>query len=105
MRTSWTSSSALTRSRHTITTNLPAGAPRGWPTERPAGQPEMSAEAIAGPGPAGLAWAEVPFVPEVTLLTADQPWELWAASGRDAPPFWAFPWAGGQALARWGLDN
>jgi predicted nicotinamide N-methyase len=54
---------------------------------------------------AGLAWAVVPFVPEVTLLTADQPWELWDASGRDAPPFWAFPWAGGQALARYVLDN
>ncbi len=50
-------------------------------------------------------WAPVPFVPEVTLLTADQPWDLWAASGRDAPPFWAFPWAGGQALARYVLDN
>lgn len=54
---------------------------------------------------AGLTWAVVPFVPEVTLLTADQPWELWDASGRDAPPFWAFPWAGGQALARYVLDN
>src|SRR5260221_26118 len=50
-------------------------------------------------------WAPVPFVPEVTLLTADQPWDLWDASGRDAPPFWAFPWAGGQALARYVLDN
>jgi predicted nicotinamide N-methyase len=54
---------------------------------------------------AGLTWAVVPFVPEVTLLTADQPWELWDASGRDAPPFWAFPWAGGQGLARYVLDN
>jgi predicted nicotinamide N-methyase len=62
----------------------------------------MSAEAIAR---AGLTWMAVPFVPEVTLLTAGQPWELWDASGRDAPPFWAFPWAGGQALARYVLDN
>jgi predicted nicotinamide N-methyase len=54
---------------------------------------------------AGLTWTVVPFVPEVTLLTADQPWELWDASGQDAPPFWAFPWAGGQALARYVLDN
>jgi predicted nicotinamide N-methyase len=66
----------------------------------------MSTEAIAGSGiGAGLTWAVVPFVPEVTLLTADQPWDLWDASGRDAPPFWAFPWAGGQALARYVLDN
>jgi predicted nicotinamide N-methyase len=47
----------------------------------------------------------VPFVAEVTLATAEAPWELWDASGRDAPPFWAFPWAGGQALARYVLDN
>ncbi|HTU75593.1 MAG TPA: 50S ribosomal protein L11 methyltransferase [Trebonia sp.] len=47
----------------------------------------------------------VPFVPELVLLTADQPWDLWNATGRDAPPFWAFPWAGGQALARYVLDN
>jgi len=52
-----------------------------------------------------MTWAPVPFVPEVTLLTAGQPWELWDASGRDAPPFWAFPWGGGQALARYVLDN
>jgi predicted nicotinamide N-methyase len=54
---------------------------------------------------AGLERVAVPFVPEVTLATADQPWELWDASGRDAPPFWAFPWAGGQGLARYVLDN
>jgi predicted nicotinamide N-methyase len=57
------------------------------------------------PFTAAMTWQPVPFVPEVTLLTADQPWELWDATGRDAPPFWAFPWAGGQALARYLLDN
>jgi predicted nicotinamide N-methyase len=54
---------------------------------------------------AAVTWEPVPLVPEVTLLTADQPWDLWDATGRDAPPFWAFPWAGGQALARYVLDN
>jgi predicted nicotinamide N-methyase len=54
---------------------------------------------------AGLARVTVPFVAEVTLATAEAPWALWDASGRDAPPFWAFPWAGGQALARYVLDN
>lgn len=54
---------------------------------------------------AGLQRIAVPFVPEITLATAEQPWELWDASGRDAPPFWAFPWAGGQGLARYVLDN
>ena len=53
----------------------------------------------------GTAWAPVPFVPEVSLLTAAEPFGLWDASARDAPPFWAFPWAGGQGLARYVLDH
>jgi predicted nicotinamide N-methyase len=51
------------------------------------------------------AWAAVPFVPEVTLLTAAEPFGLWDRTERDAPPFWAFPWAGGQGLARYILDH
>jgi predicted nicotinamide N-methyase len=50
-------------------------------------------------------WATVPFVPEVTLLTAAEPFGLWDRTERDAPPFWAFPWAGGQGLARYLLDH
>ncbi len=49
--------------------------------------------------------AAVPFVPEVTLLTAAEPFGLWGRTERDAPPFWAFPWAGGQGLARYVLDH
>jgi predicted nicotinamide N-methyase len=51
------------------------------------------------------AWAAVPFVPEVTLRTAPEPFGLWDRTERDAPPFWAFPWAGGQGLARYVLDH
>jgi predicted nicotinamide N-methyase len=50
-------------------------------------------------------WATVPFVPEVTLLTAAEPFGLWDRTALDAPPFWAFPWAGGQGLARFLLDH
>src|SRR5262249_5932750 len=50
-------------------------------------------------------WAAVPFVPEVTLLTAAEPFGLWDRTACDAPPFWAFPWAGGQGLARYVLDH
>jgi predicted nicotinamide N-methyase len=50
-------------------------------------------------------WAAVPFVPEVTLLTAAEPFVLWDRTALDAPPFWAFPWAGGQGLARFVLDH
>ena len=51
------------------------------------------------------AWAAVPFVPEVTLRTAAEPFGLWDRTEREAPPFWAFPWAGGQGLARYVLDH
>jgi predicted nicotinamide N-methyase len=53
----------------------------------------------------------VPYVPELTLHLAGEPFELWgrteAELGRAGlpPPFWAFPWAGGQALARYLLDR
>jgi len=50
-------------------------------------------------------WAEVPFVREVRLRTAAEPFGLWDRTERDAPPFWAFPWAGGQGLARYVLDH
>lgn len=52
----------------------------------------------------------VPLVPEVVLHQATEMTELWRAtaadlSGWDDSPFWAFPWAGGQALARHLLDH
>jgi len=54
--------------------------------------------------------APVPLVPELTLFTAGELTPLWHATaadlpGWDAAPFWAFPWAGGQALARYVLDH
>jgi predicted nicotinamide N-methyase len=54
--------------------------------------------------------AAVPFVPEVRLHLADDAIELWERTeeetgGQQPPPFWAFAWAGGQALARYVLDN
>jgi predicted nicotinamide N-methyase len=53
----------------------------------------------------GTSWAAVPFVPEIRLLTAAEPFGLWDHTQREDPPFWAFPWAGGQALARYVLDH
>jgi predicted nicotinamide N-methyase len=50
----------------------------------------------------------VPLVGEISLITAVpslELWELWQRTGRDDPPFWAYPWAGGQALARYVLDH
>jgi predicted nicotinamide N-methyase len=52
----------------------------------------------------------VPFVPELQLYRGDDPIAVWqvgeARTGHAGePPFWAFPWAGGQALARHLLDD
>jgi predicted nicotinamide N-methyase len=52
----------------------------------------------------------VPLAPEISLHQATEMTELWRAtaadlSGWDDSPFWAFPWAGGQALARHVLDH
>jgi predicted nicotinamide N-methyase len=53
--------------------------------------------------------APVPFVPELLLHQADEPIALWeeteAGGIERPPPFWAFAWAGGQALARHVLDD
>ncbi len=54
--------------------------------------------------------APVPLVPELTLYQATALTPLWHATSAqleryDASPFWAFPWAGGQALARHLLDR
>jgi predicted nicotinamide N-methyase len=50
----------------------------------------------------------VPYVPEIRLHLADEVFELWTRTEAQlgaALPFWAFAWAGGQALARYLLDN
>jgi predicted nicotinamide N-methyase len=53
-----------------------------------------------------------PLIPEVSLhLSSDEPVGLWeqteSETGRTdlPPPFWAYPWAGGIALARYLLDH
>lgn len=54
--------------------------------------------------------ATVPALP-IRMHQADELTPIWEATEKDlaeanvAPPFWAFPWAGGQALARYMLDN
>ncbi|WP_367128211.1 methyltransferase [Saccharothrix sp. HUAS TT1] len=47
----------------------------------------------------------VPLAPDIVLRTADDVTALWERTGSPEPPFWAFPWAGGQALARHVLDH
>ena len=53
----------------------------------------------------------VPNAPEIALHVADEATALWEKTEEELgelglpPPFWAFAWAGGQALARHVLDN
>jgi predicted nicotinamide N-methyase len=60
---------------------------------------------------AGTRLMPVPLVPEITLHQADDPIGLWQRTEEDSgrtgldPPFWAFAWAAGQALARYLLDH
>ena len=52
-----------------------------------------------------------PHAPELTLHLADEVTPIWRMTEEALgelglpPPFWAFAWAGGQALARWLLDH
>ena len=53
----------------------------------------------------------VPHAPEICLYLADEVTPLWLKTEEELgemglpPPFWAFAWAGGQALARYILDH
>lgn len=52
----------------------------------------------------------VPLAPEISLHLLAEPVGLFDATGGEfrsdePPPFWAFVWAGGQALARYVLDH
>lgn len=52
-----------------------------------------------------------PHVPEIRLHLAHEAFDLWHKTEEELeaagvpPPFWAFAWAGGQALARYVLDH
>ncbi|HAA93888.1 MAG: nicotinamide N-methylase [Rhodospirillaceae bacterium] len=52
-----------------------------------------------------------PLVPEIELHLANEGYPLWQKTSDQLeemglpPPFWAFAWAGGQALARYIFDN
>lgn len=53
----------------------------------------------------------VPHAPEISLHLADEVTPIWRLTEEELgelglpPPFWAFAWAGGQALARYLLDH
>jgi predicted nicotinamide N-methyase len=53
----------------------------------------------------------VPLIPEISIYVADEAVPLWHKTEEQlgeeglTPPFWAFAWAGGQALGRYVLDH
>jgi predicted nicotinamide N-methyase len=53
----------------------------------------------------------VPHVPEISLYVAHESVPIWLKTEEELgeiglpPPYWAFAWAGGQALARYVLDH
>src|SRR5262245_11081657 len=53
----------------------------------------------------------VPLVPEIELHLAEESLPIWQKTEEELqasnvpPPYWAFAWAGGQALARYILDH
>ena len=53
----------------------------------------------------------VPHVPEIVLYVAEESVPIWQKTEEELdamglpPPYWAFAWAGGQALARYLLDH
>src|SRR6476646_7602220 len=53
----------------------------------------------------------VAHVPEISLYVAEESVPIWQKTEEELdamglpPPYWAFAWAGGQALARYLLDN
>jgi predicted nicotinamide N-methyase len=57
------------------------------------------------------ALASPPLVPEIRLHLASEVLPLWTKTEEELeatgvpPPYWAFAWAGGQALARYVLDH
>ena len=68
----------------------------------------QSAEAFISANTRALA---PPLVPEILLHLAEESLPIWQKTEEQLgemnvpPPYWAFAWAGGQALARYTLDN
>ncbi|BCW90258.1 hypothetical protein sos41_34260 [Alphaproteobacteria bacterium SO-S41] len=60
---------------------------------------------------ANTAWAAPPHTPEIRLRLASELYPIWRMTEDTLlergipPPYWAFAWAGGQAVARYLLDH
>ena len=100
------------------------GLPDGWRESRETGANQiheaMTADGARAPLNAETIEAFVrenarlmtpPLVPGIKLYLAEESVPIWQKTEDELgemnvpPPFWAFAWAGGQALARYLLDN
>jgi len=78
------------------------------PLLRPDRKSRQSAEAFIR---ANTKLLEPPLVPEISLHLAEESLPIWQKTEEQLgemnvpPPYWAFAWAGGQALARFILDR
>src|SRR6185312_15830433 len=91
-----------------VSYGLIEGQATGGDTLKAAAVPRRPAESFIL---ANTTLGTAPLVPEIRLHLASDAIELWEQTEQGAgpaqlpPPFWAFPWAGGQALARYLLDH
>ena len=87
---------------------LPDGRTRPGEAQVSPGKPVADPAAFIG---ANTRLLSPPLVPEVKLHLAEESLPIWQKTeeqlGEEGlpPPFWAFAWAGGQALARYVLDR
>lgn len=80
-------------------------------TAQPAGSILARPEAANAFIEANTKQLQPPLVPEIRLHLAEESLPIWQKTEEELgeinvpPPYWAFAWAGGQALARYLLDN
>ena len=80
-------------------------------SSQPAASIRMRPEAAASFIVANTKLLAPPLVPEIRLYLAEESLPIWQKTEEELgeinvpPPYWAFAWAGGQALSRYILDN
>ena len=86
---------------------------KGWRSQvsaHPVGSIRTSSDPPR-PSSAPIRLLSPPLVPEIRLHLAEESLPIWQKTEEELgeinvpPPYWAFAWAGGQALARYLLDN
>jgi len=91
--------------------SLPYGRARPGTLSDAAGPGALTPEHAQAFVRANTTLAALPYIPEIRLHLADEVHGLWRKTEKELeeiglpPPFWAFAWPGGQALARYILNK